>query len=112
MSHLDAQAESAYASIPSDVEEQTRTIATSLEPKLHVKKSTSGSKKPKRHRKARADESIMGVCDEVLNVDFAEMENRLMMPVSFLNGMWKSVMNTLSLTSIVILSRSLSGGLH
>ena len=67
MSSLNAQAENAYYPIPSDIGSQTQAIATPLDSGLHVTGTTLGAKKPKRHKKARADESVMGVGDEVLN---------------------------------------------
>ncbi|MCJ1414067.1 tRNA methyltransferase ppm2 [Xylographa parallela] len=63
MSSLNAQAENAYYPIPSDIGSQTQAIATPLDSGLHVTGTTLGAKKPKRHKKARADESVMGTND-------------------------------------------------
>ncbi|MCJ1383679.1 tRNA methyltransferase ppm2 [Xylographa soralifera] len=57
------EVESASDAIPSDVEKPTQTSSTAAASELHANGAGLGSKKLKRHKKARADESVMGTND-------------------------------------------------
>ena len=100
----------------SDMENQIRSCtsacATAAVAATHTQNEEHVYEKVKSHKQSRADESVMGVRNQVLKVTMAEKGNRPMMPVLYRSGMWRSAMITLYLTSTVILSRSRNGGVH